>query len=133
MRAARSPCSRLTHGEKLLLQEGNEEASPQTGVFATASTPNGELIAAAIGMTESPEYAARKVRTALRSTAAFVEISRGRWQLGRRTTTEPPPLPYDEQQEWLSRAVDFLVKQVDASRAELTPSRAGSGVDAAAG
>ncbi|MBQ1017970.1 hypothetical protein KBX71_08840 [Micromonospora sp. D93] len=71
-------------------------------------------IADALGMTESPEYAAKKVRSALRSTTAFVEVSRGRWRLGCRVTTEPLPLPYDEQQEWMGRAVKYLLKQAAA-------------------
>lgn len=69
-------------------------------------------IAAATGMTESPEYAATKVRAVLRSDEAFVEVSRGRWQLGFRVIPEPPPLPYDELQEWMARAFDYLMRQV---------------------
>jgi hypothetical protein len=82
-------------------------------------------IADALGMTESPEYAAKKVRSALRYNSAFIEISRGRWQLGRRATTEPPPLPYDEQQEWMRRAFDYLLKAVAARKA--TNNETGSG------
>lgn len=46
----------------------------------------------------------------LRSNAAFVEIGRGRWQLGRRVALEPLRLPYDEQQAWMRRALDHLMK-----------------------
>jgi hypothetical protein len=67
-------------------------------------------MADALGMTESPEYAAEKVWSVLRAHAAFVEISRGRWQLGHRATTEPPPLPYDQQQERMGRALEHLLK-----------------------
>ncbi|MCG5464849.1 hypothetical protein MED01_003106 [Micromonospora sp. MED01] len=75
-------------------------------------------IAAALRMTESPEYAAVKVRSALRCSAAFVEISRGRWQRGCRATSEPLPLPDDEYQEWMRRAFGYLLRQV-AARAGL--------------
>ncbi len=74
-------------------------------------------VADAVGMTESPQYAATKIRAVLRSNAAFVEISRGRWQLGHRMTTEPPPLPHNEQQEWMARAFDYLRRAVVARTA----------------
>jgi hypothetical protein len=73
-------------------------------------------IADSLGMVESPEYAARKVRKVLRSRLAFVEISRGRWQLGRRFTTAPPPLPFDEQQEWMKRATEHLLTSMKARK-----------------
>lgn len=74
-------------------------------------------IATALGMTESPDYAAKKVREVLRSNSAFVEISRGRWQLGQRLLSVILPLPHDQQQEWMQRAFDHLMKAAVARAA----------------
>jgi hypothetical protein len=84
-------------------------------------------IVTALDMIGSPEYAAQKVRTALRANAAFVEVSRGRWQLGHRLTTTPPPLPHDDQQEWIGRALNHLVK---AATVRATQAAGGSSVSA---
>jgi len=83
---------------------------PDTGMLARE-------IATALGMTESPDYAAKKVREVLRSNSAFVEISRGRWQLGQRLLSVILPLPHDQQQEWMQRAFDHLMKAAVARAA----------------